>query len=65
MLSGMFGPKLTSVFASRWKAVWWSAMILATAYCTVPVAEKMQQNSQDKAEAAAAAHRSPWSKNSG
>ena len=35
----MFGPKLNSVFASRWKALWWSAIVLATAYCTVPDAD--------------------------
>lgn len=58
----MFGPKLTTVFASRWKAVWWSATILATAYCTVPVADKLQQESEAKSDAAAAQHRSPWSK---
>jgi hypothetical protein len=58
----MFGPRLSTVFASRWKAVWWSALILATAYCTVPVAEKVQQTSQDKAAAAEASHKSPWSR---
>ncbi len=30
------GPKLNTVFASRWKAVWWGASILLTAYCTIP-----------------------------
>jgi hypothetical protein len=32
----MFGPKLTTVFASRWRAAWFSASVLLTAYCTVP-----------------------------
>jgi len=32
----MFGPRLNTVFASRWKALAWSASILVTAYCTVP-----------------------------
>jgi len=36
----MFGPRLTSVFASRWKALWWSALVLATAYCSVPSADQ-------------------------
>jgi hypothetical protein len=58
----MFGPRITTVFASRWKAVWWSAMILATAYCTVPAAEQIQQSNQDKAAAASKAHKSPWSR---
>jgi hypothetical protein len=35
----MFGPKISTVFASRWKAVWWSAAILMTAYCSIPGAD--------------------------
>lgn len=26
------GPKLTTVFASRWRALWFAAMVLVTAY---------------------------------
>ncbi len=29
----MFGPRLNRVFASRGNALWWSAMVLVTAYC--------------------------------
>jgi hypothetical protein len=29
----MFGPRLSRVFASRSHALWWSAMVLVTAYC--------------------------------
>lgn len=29
----MFGPRLTRVFANRTNALWWSAMVLVTAYC--------------------------------
>ena len=29
----MFGPRLTRIFASRAHAMWWSAMVLVTAYC--------------------------------
>ncbi len=29
----MFGPRITRVFASRGHALWWSAMVLVTAYC--------------------------------
>jgi len=36
----MFGPRLNTVFASRWKALWWSSMVLVTAYCTVPAADE-------------------------
>lgn len=28
----LFGPRLTTVFASRWKAAAWAATILLTAY---------------------------------
>jgi hypothetical protein len=61
MLTRMFGPKLNTVFASRWKAVWWSAGILMTAYCTVPSAEQTAHNEETKA-AASAPHKSPWDK---
>lgn len=33
MGSAMFGPRLSRVFASRGNALWWSAMVLVTAYC--------------------------------
>lgn len=68
-----FGPKLNTVFASRWKALWWAAGILLTAYCTVP--QKGQNNDAalglggltPAADATTAAHhhKSPWDKNSG
>ncbi len=35
-----FGPKITTVFASRWKALGWSAGVLMTAYCTIPSADE-------------------------
>jgi hypothetical protein len=35
----MFSPRLGTVFASRWKALWWAAGILVTAYCTIPAAD--------------------------
>lgn len=35
----MLGPRLNTIFASRWKALWWSAGVLLTAYCSVPKAE--------------------------
>ena len=33
MIIAMFGPRLSRVFASRSNALWWSAMVLLTAYC--------------------------------
>ncbi len=35
----MFGPRLTTVFASRWRAVWFAGSILLFAYMSVPAAE--------------------------
>jgi hypothetical protein len=32
----MIGPKITTVFRSRWNALFWSAGVLATAYCSIP-----------------------------
>lgn len=64
------GPKLNTVFASRWKALWWAGGILLTAYCTVP--DKGQSNASalglggltPAAQASAPAHhKSPWDKN--
>ena len=28
--------KYQNIFRSRWKALWWAAGVLLTAYCTVP-----------------------------
>ncbi|HMT46824.1 MAG: hypothetical protein RL702_187 [Pseudomonadota bacterium] len=61
-----FGPRLTTVFASRWKALLWSAGILLTAYCTVPSAEETAQKEAAHAAAAhpaAVHHKSPWARN--
>ena len=35
----MFGARTSQVFTSRWKALIWSAGVLATAYCTIPAAD--------------------------
>jgi hypothetical protein len=58
----MFGPKITTVFQSRWKALFWSSSMLLTAYCTVPSAEETKEK-QDNAASATAAEitaKSPW-----
>ena len=54
----MFGPKITTVFKSRWNALLWSAGILLTAYCSVPAAQETDKAAQkDHAE-----HVNPWAK---
>ncbi|WP_336981947.1 hypothetical protein [Altererythrobacter fulvus] len=53
----MFGPRLTTVFASRWKALWWAAAVLVTAYCSIPAPEDTPSPAakQDQPE-----HINPW-----
>ncbi len=46
----MFGPRITTVFSSRWKALWWSAGIMLTAYCTVPSADETAQTDAAQAK---------------
>ena len=54
----MFGPKINTVFKSRWNALFWSAGILLTAYCSVPAAQETDQAAQNKH----AEHVNPWAK---
>jgi hypothetical protein len=58
----MFGPRITTVFASRWKALWWSAGILMTAYCSIPAAEQARDSGAKQVAASARDHVSPWAK---
>ena len=46
----MFGPGIMSVFTSRWKALWWSAGVLLTAYCSVPSADDTAQSDKEQAQ---------------
>lgn len=50
-----FGPRLKTIFASRWNALFWSACVLLTAYCTVPAADQARQQQAIKTEAKAVA----------
>jgi hypothetical protein len=50
----MFGPGISTVFASRWKALSWSAGVLLTAYCSVPSAEETKQDAAQQADVQAA-----------
>ena len=52
------GPKLNTVFASRWKALFWAAGVLLTAYCTVPSADS--GGAQADRSAQHPAHQNPW-----
>ena len=44
-------PRLKTVFANRWRAVWFAGAVLLTAYCSVP--EPEPENSADTATKAA------------
>jgi len=56
----MFGPKITTVFRSRWNALVWSCFILLTAYCSVPDAEETKANAARQEQAHSQAN--PWAK---
>jgi len=59
----MFGPRITKVFASRAHALWWSAMVLVTAYCVAadPPAKVTPPPDAEQASAGAADKSAdPW-----
>jgi len=65
----MFGPKIRNVFKSRWQALFWSASVLLTAYCSVPSTDGDDDSVTKFAENVAArvgqqkpAHTNPWAK---
>jgi hypothetical protein len=47
-------PRLNTVFASRWNAIWFAGMILLTAYCTVPANDAAVPADDPKAATGAA-----------
>ena len=56
-----FGPRLNTVFASRWKALVWAGGILLTAYCSVPSLEQTAQaDAKAQAKVEQHAHKNPW-----
>ncbi len=67
----MFGPKITTVFRSRWNALLWAGFVLLTAYCSVPSKDETSQ-AEDVAASLIAAqggqrheaghHANPWAK---
>jgi hypothetical protein len=53
------GPRLNTVFKSRWKAAMWSCSVLLLAYCSMPFADAARQHGSAKA-ATAKPTKSPW-----
>jgi hypothetical protein len=54
------GPKLNTVFASRWKALMWAAGVLLTAYCSVPSRQETDDADGVTPGAKATPAKSPW-----
>jgi hypothetical protein len=54
------GPKLNTLFASRWKALAWAAGVLLTAYCSIPSREESEQADTPEHSARASTSTSPW-----
>ena len=67
----MFGPKIRNVFKSRWHALFWSASILLTAYCSIPSPDEDADQSGVAQLVAKFApqqqpeHKNPWAKDDG
>jgi hypothetical protein len=55
----MFGPRLTSVFKSRWHALLWAGFVMLTAYCTVPAKDEQGSAEEVAALIAASKHEKP------
>jgi hypothetical protein len=55
----MLGPRITTVFASRWRALWWAGSMLLLAWSVVPSAD---ESGGAKTEKAKPAHVDPWAK---
>jgi hypothetical protein len=60
----MFGPRIRNVFRSRWHALFWSAGVLLTAYCSVPSPDDAGEENAGAKVAAKPAHKNPWAKDS-
>lgn len=59
----MLGPRITTVFASRWRALWWAGSMLLLAWSVVPSADE-SDGAKTGAETGKAkpAHVDPWAK---
>jgi hypothetical protein len=70
----MFGPRITTVFRSKWRSLWWAVSILVGVWFTVPHRQdKSDPDTQKAAETVAALlgqqqpaqpehHVNPWAK---
>jgi hypothetical protein len=72
----MFGPRVTTVFRSKWRALWWALSVLVGVWFSVPHGQdKSDPDAQKDVEAVAglfgqsqpatpAKHVNPWAKTS-
>ena len=72
----MFGPRITTVFRSKWRAIWFALSVLLGVWLTVPHGGEKADPEQQQAEQAVAAliqqaqpaqpehHANPWAKSS-
>jgi hypothetical protein len=54
------GPSMKTVFRSRWRALWWCAGVLLTAYCSVP--SPHDDDAKPAPTAQSSPDHNPWSK---
>jgi len=54
---------MKTVFRSRWRAVWWSAGVLLTAYCAIPDSDDNAPRTTPAAQPEQQ-HVNPWAKDS-
>jgi hypothetical protein len=52
---------MKTVFRSRWRALWWCAGVLVTAYCTLPDSDDNAAQTSPTTQTAPQ-HANPWSK---
>ncbi|WP_231636162.1 hypothetical protein ACLIMP_03945 [Novosphingobium aerophilum] len=53
------------MFKSRWQALFWSASVLLTAYCSVPSPDDQGQGDTAAKAAAKPSHKNPWARDAG
>jgi hypothetical protein len=57
------GPKLNTLFRSRWNALLWAAGVCLTAYCSIPSREETEaEDAARPAASSTASAASPWAR---
>jgi hypothetical protein len=53
MLAPMLGPRITTVFRSKWRALWWALSVIVGAYFSVPRSGDADAGAKDAEQAVA------------